>query len=75
MALPRDESGVQRLGKSRVLFRIADAVVEMITESVRLPAESVDSVVSVSSLKLETKFDVTFSAEDCRLRSWAVFAC
>ena len=31
MVLPRDESGVQRLGKSWVLFRIADAVVGMIT--------------------------------------------
>jgi hypothetical protein len=31
VALPRDESGVQRLGKSWVLFRIADAVVGMIS--------------------------------------------
>ena len=31
MALPRDESGVQSLGKSWVIFRIADAVVGMIT--------------------------------------------
>jgi len=44
VALPRDESGVQRLGKSWVLFRIADAVVGMIagecalTERQTIPA-------------------------------------
>ena len=55
VALPRDESGVQRLGKSWVLFRLADAVVGMI------PGAELGKLRRLRFLliKLETKFDVT----------------
>ena len=56
MGLPRDESGVQRLGKSWVLFRIADAVVGMITGECAFAGRIRELCCPRFLLKLETKF-------------------
>jgi hypothetical protein len=55
MALPRDESGVQRLGKSWVLFRIADALVGMISGAELGKLRRFRFL----PIKSKTKFDVT----------------
>jgi len=56
VVLPRDESGVQRLGKSWILFRIADAVVGMISGAELGKLRCLRFL----PIKIETKFDVTF---------------